>query len=124
AEASYAPLAVTQAFEPLPVLPHISTRETRALPVYTVDEESPVRAQAGFVRRSRRSAAKVASGAGERVSAGDVAPEVQMLDRARIAIAAGERKRALTLLSTYRSRFPAGVLVSEAKLLTAAAEAL
>lgn len=44
-------------------------------------------------------------------------PEIELLDSARRALAAGDAERALALISSYRRRFPAGALEQEATVL-------
>lgn len=107
-------------FEPLAALPQVPMQGTKAMPATQTREQH----RKTILNERTTPARQVAPPSLQPVSAGPVGLEVQMLDRARRAISSGQRQQALTLLSTYHAKFPQGVLSNEARLLTAAAEAL
>lgn len=102
---------------PAPAAPEVvqaepaQTSESKE-PAVSVDEAAP--AEATVKRRPPSSAARRA---GPNAAPSTLAQEVKLLDRARSLVHQGNHAAALSLLDTYRSRYPKGVLQREAQLL-------
>ncbi len=103
--------------EPIEAMPPILEPKDLA-PAPNLGDESPTQPSLESGSNSAPSRERGRTSAPlDRRSAGDVAAEVKLLDRARQAVAAGNDERAKQLLSQYAARFPKGVLRHEARVL-------
>jgi hypothetical protein len=79
-----------------------------------VQEDTP---RADEETATAKAPAPVPAPRGARTVKPALGPEIELLDTARRALAAGDAERTLSLISSYRRRFPAGALDQEATVL-------